>query len=393
MWSVCALEVSIELKDADGQEFLHVFLLYYMQPAATFGLVCALLWGIWNAARWAWTDALYRRGTAEDIARAIEWNPDNTAYLAAAALQQEYNGEDPGALLERIVHMNPTLAAPRIRLGLAAEQRGDVAGAEKWLLEAQAADRQYETRWTLANFYLRQDRAGEFWKWMHAALEYSHGDRTAAFDLCWRASGDVGEILERAIPPRPEVAGDFLRYVIGRNLPEAIAPAALRVHEPNLLLVATDKLIEARRFAEASTVWEQAGRGRPQGVTAPHFDGAMSGLGFDWRWQAREGVSYLRLDAGRGLRIRLSGTQPEDVELLRQYVGGLRAGGRYRLRWTAEGEVPAGLQWSLDGAPVTDRFQPRAEVGLLTLHYRRPQGSVRAAGTFEIREVRVLPLD
>ena len=59
-----------------------------------------------------------------------------------------------------------------------------IAGAERWLLDAARVDRQYEPRWTLANFYFRQQKMDDFWKWMRAALEVSYGDRVAAFDLC-----------------------------------------------------------------------------------------------------------------------------------------------------------------------------------------------------------------
>ena len=148
------------------------------------------------------------------IARAIELEPENGEYLAALALQAEYSGQDSTPLLEEIARLNPRASAPRIRLGLAAELRGDVNQAERWLQEAFSVDRQFETRWTLANFYFRQGRTDEFWTWMRSALEMSYGDRVAAFDLCWQASSDEAEILNRAIPDRREVVASYLAYVL-----------------------------------------------------------------------------------------------------------------------------------------------------------------------------------
>jgi hypothetical protein len=145
--------------------------------------------------RLARADAEYRKGTPESVARAAEIEPFNAAYLTLHALQIEYEGGDARPLLETIARITPDASAPRIKLGLDAELRGDLAGAEKWLLDAARVDHQYEPRWTLANFYFRQQRIEEFWKWIRSALDVSYGDRGAAFDLCWRASPDPRLIL------------------------------------------------------------------------------------------------------------------------------------------------------------------------------------------------------
>ena len=140
-------------------------------------------------------DAAFRKQTPEGVARALEILPDRASYLLLRALQLDYDGVDSTALLERAARVNPLSSAPRIRLGLAAETRGDFAKAETWLLDAARVDRQFEPRWTLANFYFRRERWDEFWKWMRAALEMSYGDRRLAFDLCWRVTQDADEVL------------------------------------------------------------------------------------------------------------------------------------------------------------------------------------------------------
>ena len=152
-------------------------------------LIAVLASAAWWSVQLARADAYFRQQTPDALERAITLTPQNTAYLAMRALQNEYEGQDSQEQLKRIVHLNPRLAAPRIRLGLAAELRGDGAEAERWLLEAAAVDRQFETRWTLANFYFRQDRDA-FWTWMQSALEISYGDRKPLFELCWRKSSN-----------------------------------------------------------------------------------------------------------------------------------------------------------------------------------------------------------
>lgn len=92
-------------------------------------LAAAAAWSVWLAR----ADAEFRRGTPEGVARAMELLPGNTAFLAFGALQAEYDGRDSEPLLRRMVELNSMLSAPRIRLGLAAEQRGEAAEAERWL--------------------------------------------------------------------------------------------------------------------------------------------------------------------------------------------------------------------------------------------------------------------
>ena len=199
--------------------------------AALFVLAIAAMYSI----RLALADAAFRKQTPQSVARALELLPDHASYLLFRAQQMDYDGEDSTALLERIASVNPLSSTPRIRLGLAAEARGNLSGAEKWLLDAAQVDRQFEPRWTLANFYFRRERPDEFWKWIRAALEVSYGDRSLAFDLCWRMSQNADEVLAKAIPDRHEVVASYLYYVMDRRR-EATASAAFKLaqfHDPS----------------------------------------------------------------------------------------------------------------------------------------------------------------
>ena len=200
--------------------------MYYIHRAWTILALLALAAAAWWSIRLARADAAFRQRTPAEVARAIELAPENTEYLATLALQAEYAGQDSTQLLEEIARLNPRASAPRIQLGLAAELRGDANQAERWLVEAYSIDRQFETRWTLANFYFRQGKTEEFWTWMRSALEMSYGDRVAAFDLCWQMTSDGQEILDRAIPDRREVVASYLAYVLNRHKQAAIAGAA-----------------------------------------------------------------------------------------------------------------------------------------------------------------------
>jgi hypothetical protein len=307
--------------------------------------------------------------------------------------------------LEEVARLNPRASAPRIRLGLAAELRGDAKQAERWLKEAFSVDHQFETRWTLANFYFRQDRRDDFWTWMRSALEMSYGDRAAAFDLCWQASNDAGEILDRAVPDRREVVASYLAYLLSHNRQAAIAGAAKKlarirsVDDLPLLYLATDAVLDP-------DLWQALGNARPSGVTNPNFEEPRSspsadpsvGHGFDWRIAETTGVTHLALE---GHRIRFSGQQPESCELLRQVMGGLRPGAAYTLHWETRTQgiaSPTGLDWRIekstgeiaasdDWSAGEMTFTPDSDHGVLVLNYHRPEGQVRTEGYVDIRRV------
>jgi len=388
--------------------------MYYVQRALMVSLLLALAAATWWSIRLARADAAFRRRTPADVARAIELQPANGEYLATLALQAEYGGQDSTPLLEEVAALNPRASAPRIRLGLAAELRGDVNQAERWLLEAFSVDRQFETRWTLANFYFRQGRASEFWTWMRSALEMSYGDRAVAFDLCWQMEPDTKQgaqaILDRAIPDRRAVVASYLEYVLKRHR-QAIAGAANRLakmrsaEDSALLYVATDALLADGQESAAAGLWQALGNSRPDGVTHPDFaepgGSPGSGHGFDWIFARTPGVSHLSLDAPPAHRVRFNGQQPESCELLRQTLGGLRAGAPYTLHWEARTQgiaAPTGLEWQIAGrtgelAPSEDWssgkmiFTSASDHAVLVLSYRRPEGQARTEGQVDLKQV------
>ena len=277
---------------------------------------------------------------------------------------------------------------------------GDLAGAEKWLLEAARIDRQFEPRWTLANFYFRRENNGEFWKWMRAELEISYGDRRPAFDLCWRMSAEANEILARAIPGRREVLAAYLGWLLETHRPRAAAPVALKLAAAGdaadrpLLLAGDDALIEANDVASSLELWKLMGFAAPGGVYRGSFEGPAVGAGLDWRWQEIPGVVHSAINQPRTMhRISLSGRQPESCELLRQVLA-LRGGARYRLSWNAglaRVESAAGIEWSVadQRVPVGNGhgemdFPAPSELVILKLIYQRPSGQPRAEGDVEL---------
>lgn len=376
---------------------------YYISRVVNGALIAALAAAVWFSARLAWADARFHERTLEGVARAIEILPDNTEYLLFHALQLDYEGQNSTVLLERAAFLSPRSSTPRIRLGLAAESRGDAAGAERWLLDAARVDRQFEPRWTLANFFFRQTRRDEFWEWMKRALEVSYGDRRAAFDLCWRMTSDAGEVLARGIPDGHQVIAAYLVYVSETHPEEAAASAAARLaafHDPAdrpLLEAAVDTLIAKGRGGEAGALWRLLGRGDPLTGAAGIF---AEGSGFAWHRLSTGGVVHGPAHEPDVHRITLSGKQPEVCDLLARTLL-LTPGKRYVLRWSSRVESAQrgdGFAWRIGDHRFAFTPSPQwkaqeavltapADLATLTLVYQRPPGAPRLEGSMELRDV------
>ncbi len=366
----------------------------------------AIAVGGWYSIQLARADAAFREGTPESVARAVALAPRNAAYLSFQALQTEYAGGDSTPLLEQIARVTPRASAPRIRLGLNAEARGDIAQAERWLLDAARVDHQYEPRWTLANFYFRQEDTDQFWAWMRAALEVSYGDRSAAFRLALSADPTGKLVLERAIPPEHEVVAAYLWCLLRPNLkPPDWTPVAVRLSEwrdpadRTELGAALDRLAERGSRGSVLEIWRNLGYPAPTGIVFnPDFGLPHIGHGLDWRFVENPGVSFTPLDTPPALRISLSGMQPESCVLIEQYAS-VRQGRRYRMTWESRG-VSSGLAWragdasgSLRGADDWTKgefqFTARRDFAPVQLGYARPLGEARVEGSVELRHVSI----
>jgi hypothetical protein len=332
-------------------------------------VIAAAAAAAWHAVRLARADHEFRKLTRAGLDGAVGLDPGNSLYLTTLAQLA-----DPAPLLRRAAAASPYDSGVRIRLGLQAESEGDHAEAERRLLEAARLNRQYEPRWTLANFYFRRDNQAEFRRWAREALVMSYGDRAPLFDLCAAVAGDLGEVA-RWLPDQDEVRIAFGQYAAARGRAKEIAP-----------------LIESvvARGAATSGVTTELCRALMNEYAVPaalRCSARVGGEGaFPWRWPEVRGVAVSRRSDG-GLRITLDGTQPEAIELLSRIVP--IAGGRCRLDVSWDGPT-AGLQWILerhapDGGVLPHVFDaPAFSAARLTLRYRRPSGTVRQEAVIDV---------
>jgi hypothetical protein len=109
--------------------------------------------------------------------------------------------------------------------------------------------------------------------------------------------------------------------------------------------------------------------------------------GFDWRIVQSTGVTHVPLNVPQGLRISLSGQEPEQCMLLRQTLT-TTPGKLYRVKFEMTGSIPA-VEWFVDGRPLSNdgSFEASAPFTDLQLVYKRPVGELRAEGSLDLRRV------
>ena len=379
------------------------------------------------AVRIAHADHLGVSTSPEVVARAIALAPENARYWLHWADLKEQAGEHPGNAYERAMAANPGDAEVRIRAGLRAEMDGEYGRAEGLLLEAARLSRQYQPRWTLANFYLRRGNGNEFWRWTRSALDWSYGDRTPLFRLAWEMTDDADTILRRAVSQDAGVLGAYLGFLMATGRLDAAQGCAARLSavagkaNRATLLLFTEQMLNRRRLEPALKVWNglaarkllpyaplDAAAGRV--LTNGDFGEAPLGQGFDWRLPAPRGVFPSTSDKPGLLRLAFSGKQPERCEVLAQWVP-VAPGRRYGLGFeyrTEEMAGETGLAWKVsDGAGGGELAagEPQAAApewrkgGLrfatpagtrwirLALWYGRVPGTTRIEGRFWLRQV------
>lgn len=399
-----------------------------VRTALAVAWAAAMVAGGYWALRLGQADWLARKGEAAEVARAAELAPANAGYRARLAGLKGPPGEEAaGAIpeLERAVALKPGFAWAWIELGIRKEAQGETGKAEQCLLEAARADRMFEPRWALANFYFRRGEAEKFWEWARRAGEMVYGDARPLFRLCWEMTPDAGLILERVVPPRAVTLRQYLGFLISENHLEGAETVAERLarrgdpSEAGVLLDYCNRLLDMGWVEPAVRTWNRMTSGgviagerlAPEegaSLTNGGFRRRPLGRGFDWHLPAIAGVSVTWEGREGAVRVGFSGEQPEQSELLWQWAP-VVAAGRYRLRFEYRTEgiaAPSGLAWRVseartrtelapdtpglaagDWKPAEVRFEAPAATHLvrLALCYRRAAGTTRIQGAFWAR--------
>jgi hypothetical protein len=403
-------------------------------------LIVALLVGAWQSSIWARARLLADRDTEQSLEAAARLVPNSPEFPRELAyFELDHRRE----LIQRSLSLNPFDAAAWIQLGIDDElRRQDIAAAEKDFLSAADFDHMYVPRWTLENFYLRQNRPAEFFNWAKAALSITPYYASPIFDQIWSVSTDPVRNAS-ILPNRRRILFEYVGFLLNSNRVDSrgasvfsqVAKHALltqksQIADANLMDPATekqisggavDKLLIEGDTSQAEALWrtmktvgftELSAPTNEHPVSNPEFTAPISGNGFDWSLNQAKGVAIQRI-IPYGLRIALDGLEPESFSLLHQFIP-VRAGARYRLAWDLEPidrAPPDGLRWEVhaitseaiapanlaqqpassspDGGPNSEIFEvpPGVKTIVISLTYTRPLGETRLEGTFLLKKV------
>jgi tetratricopeptide (TPR) repeat protein len=391
-------------------------------------LGCGVLWTL----RLGYADHLAHTDSLANVKHAIELAPGNAAYYARWAAINDVVGNDPGAsttALESAVALNPRMSFSWMDLGLRAEAMGNLQYAESCLLQAARVDKQYDPRWTLLNYYFRRGDTENFWIWARSASAMVYGDGLSLFRLYWRVTSDSDLILRKAIPDEQAVLTRYLAFLLTDNHLDAIEPVAAmalkraRPEDLAVLLWACDRLLDSNQPRPALRIWSALCDQRLIGYQAPdpergasltneEFGRTPLGHGFDWRLPRPVGVSVARITSLSTLRVDFSGKQPEDCEIISQFLP-VMPGADYRLRFryrTSNIPERTNLRWRVFDANTGAEIAPQSSflasespkdeeivfsapksTGLirLALAYHRALGTTRIEGSIWLQHLKL----
>ncbi len=368
---------------------------------------------------------LFKLDTPASIQAAVNLVPYNAQYVARLA---SWDQDNRVALLKRAVELNPFDYESLIQLGLNAEiKQNDLKAAEQYYLRAAAVNHMTEPKWTLTNFYFRQQNADEFFRWANETLKITPFDGAAVFTQMWLMSQDA-QRLSAVVPDRPRSLIQYTWFLSNNRQYAAIPPIVQRLvrvvgnNDPrgwgrdDLIASSLDHVLAAGDLQTGLQFWSTLRDGRwiDQGVpdanhplTNGNFHVRFYGHGFDWQALESDEVHVDQFTDDSSLDVKLSGDQPEHCVLLRQYLAA-EGGFQYKLQWKAEAPgIPPGmgLAWHLHPAnasipgdltsgdllanPQSWEFVATPAVGalVLTLEYNRPTGQVRPTGAITLRSV------
>jgi hypothetical protein len=384
---------------------------------------------------------LSRQNTPSSVAAAVRLVPFDAAHIVQLA---GWMPSQKVALLNRSVRLNPFDAESWIQLGLEAEtQQHDSALAERNYLRAAAVNHMYLPRWTLANFYFRQQNRHKFFEWARRTLAVTPYEATPLFVALWSMNLDQDRIAA-AMPDREQVLLQYASFLSQTNRLQlvnpifdkaiSLSPSGVPLSEtnpgvplPNPATAILDRFLQAGSVEQALHFWRRLTAAHwlpPYSTPSParpltngEFQLPLLGHGFDWSAPPFAGVTFDQFPDLGQIRFTFSGTQPETCPLLVQYLP-LQPGRRYRLSWTADMEQigPAnGVTWRIDsfqngsalpistgligpdvtsGADASWEFKTpdSSRLFLITLEYSRPIGKIRMEGSLSLRDVALTSL-
>jgi len=273
-----------------------------------------------------------------NLQEAIQLEPSNAEYRDLLGRNLALTGEslDESIANYRIaVHLNPYVARYWLDLAGAYQVVGRTREQEKSVERAVEADPTTpHVAWEAANFFLVQGDPGKALHYFRVVLANDPDAVDSALQLCWRASGDANQILDVALPRRPDLYLSFLRLLMHEQQTTAAENVWNRLIALNqefsakLAFPYFRFLIAKQEVGAAQTAWQQlAGVDRSLQPYFPSrenlvvnggFEENVLNGGFDWWYESNPYVA-LAIDTSefhsgtRSLSVTFDGRNPGDA--------------------------------------------------------------------------------
>jgi len=306
----------------------------------SFAAACCILVGLYLhlALRAYLASRLAATSDLSNLNKAIRLEPSNAEYrdlLGRSLALSGTNLNDAIANYRTAVHLNPYAAWYWLDLAGAYQMAGHTSEQEQSVEQAVVADSTTpQVAWVAANFFLVQGDQESALRNFRVVLANDPEAVDSALQLCWRATGDANQILDRALPRRPDLYLSFLRLLISQQEVAAAENVwnhliALNQEFPTKLAFPYFRfLIAKQEVAAAQTAWQQLADldrsiqpylpSRENLVVNGGFEEDVLNGGFDW-WYESNPHAALAIDTStfhsgtRSLSITFDGRNPRDA--------------------------------------------------------------------------------
>src|SRR6266849_4914752 len=250
-----------------------------------------------------------------NLQQAISLEPTNAEYreLLGRNLALLGTNLDEAISNYRIaVHLNPYEARYWLDLAGAYQVARRTSEQEETVEHAVEADPTTpDVAWEAANFFLVQGDREKALRHFRTVLANDPDAVDAALQLCWRATGDANQILEQALPQRPDLYLSFLRLLVSKQ--EVAAAENVWGHLIGLQQTFPTKLafpyfrllIAKQEVAAAQNAWQQLAKvdpslqpylsSRENLIVNGGFEENLLNGGFDW-WYDPNPYAALAID-------------------------------------------------------------------------------------------------
>ena len=307
-----------------------------------FAVVCFVLVGLYLllALRAYLASHLAAVPDSPNLQKALRLEPSNAEYRDLFGRNLALSGvslDEAIANYRIAVQLNPYVARYWLDLAGAYQVAGQTQKQEESVERAFEADPTTpHVAWEAANFFLVQGDREKTLRYFRVVLANDPDPDTvaSALQLCWRATEDANQILDRVLPRRPDLYLSFLRLLISKQEVAAAENVwnqliALNTEFPTKLAFPYFRfLIAKHEVAAAQTAWQQLAGvdgslqpylpSRENLIVNGGFEENVLNGGFDW-WYESNPHAALAIDTSvfhsgtRSLSVTFDGRNPGDA--------------------------------------------------------------------------------